>query len=230
MSGGESHEVNVDFGVDVAMDPKEMEWTGSPSSTVSRKRFFLMGAKEAGVVTSLVRYDRDSAFPSHPHPQGEEIFVLEGLFCDCRGEHGPGMYLLNPEGFVHSPYSKEGCIVLVRLRQYAGPRPQIALSTNDLPFQPDPLRPGLSKKTLFSSDQFPDFTELHEWSAGSEYQLHTSNLCEIFVLEGEFQDSMRSYTQWTWVRYRPSSNPLLRTPQGCKVLLKETPLQQYLPQ
>lgn len=83
-----------------------MEWTQTPSKTVTRKRLECKGAYEAGRVTSVVKYEAGSSFPEHPHPSGEEILVLEGVFSDQTGHHKQGSYLLNPEGFRHAPFSE----------------------------------------------------------------------------------------------------------------------------
>ena len=84
---------------------------------VERKRCFRAGPQESGSVSSVVRYLPNAAFPSHAHPQGEEIFVLDGTFSDQRGDHKKGVFLLNPEGFSHAPSSVEGNKIFVRLRQ-----------------------------------------------------------------------------------------------------------------
>ena len=58
---------------------------------------------------------------------------MDGLFIDERGEHGPGTFLLNPEGFRHAPNTNEnGNLIFVRLRQYAGERPQMAVNTKSV--------------------------------------------------------------------------------------------------
>ena len=49
---------------------------------------FFAGPPEAGRVTSVVRYEPGSRFPSHPHPDGEEILVLDGVFSDESGDFG----------------------------------------------------------------------------------------------------------------------------------------------
>jgi len=61
-----------------------------------------------------------SRFPEHDHPEGEEILVLEGVFSDQRGGHGPGSHLASPEGHRHAPWSDPGCVIFVKLRQYGG--------------------------------------------------------------------------------------------------------------
>ena len=110
-------QLHADFSKRVCLDTETMPWQSSPSSTVWRKRLHLDGPSEAGRVTSIVRYDQGASFHEHEHPQGEEIYVLSGVFSDQAGDWGPGSYLLNPEGFSHAPFSKEGCVILVKLRQ-----------------------------------------------------------------------------------------------------------------
>ena len=58
--------------------------------------------------------------PKHAHPQGEEILVLDGVFCDEHGDYPAGTFLMNPHGGRPSPRSQTGCTLFVRLRQYPG--------------------------------------------------------------------------------------------------------------
>ena len=78
------------------------------------------GTAEACKVTSLVRYDAGARFPEHGHPGGEEVLVLEGIFSDQHGHYGKGWHLLNPSDSRHESYSENGCLLLVKLRQYSG--------------------------------------------------------------------------------------------------------------
>src|SRR3970040_584472 len=91
--------INGDLSVRVAVDTQRMEW---------------------GKVPSVVRYEPGSTFPAHDHPQGEEILVLEGVFSDEHGDWPAGAYLLNPEGFRHAPFSRQGCVLFVKLKQFPG--------------------------------------------------------------------------------------------------------------
>ena len=100
--------INGDLAVRVAVDTAAMEWTASSSGTVWRKRVHLVGPAESGQVTSVVRYEPSSTFHGHHHPDGEEILVLDGVFSDEHGDWPAGTYLLNPEGFRHAPFSRDG--------------------------------------------------------------------------------------------------------------------------
>ena len=60
-----------------------------------------------GVNTALVRWAPNIHFNSHTHPGGEEILVLEGLFCDEYGEYPTGSWLRNPRYSSHTPFTRE---------------------------------------------------------------------------------------------------------------------------
>ena len=87
--------INADFSRFAVVHTAQMDWQPSPSGTVWRKRLDLAGPSETGRVTSVVRYDPDSEFHEHPHPDGEEIFVLEGVFSDEHGDYPAGSFLLD---------------------------------------------------------------------------------------------------------------------------------------
>ena len=141
-------ELNADLALPAVVRAAELAWEPSPSPDVWRKRFYLHGPAESGLVTSLVRYERGSRFPAHEHPDGEELLILEGVFSDEAGDWGAGSYLLNPEGFSHAPFSKEGCVLFVKLRQYPGKnRRQIIINTTQAAWQPRPT-PGVAAVTL----------------------------------------------------------------------------------
>ena len=143
-------DINGDLGLRVVEDSRLMQWTRSPSGTVWRKRLHLFGPAESGQVTSIVRYESDSSFPAHDHPGGEEILVLEGVFSDEHGDWPAGTYLLNPEGFRHTPFSKPGCELLVKLRQFPGlDRQHLALNVHTLAWE-ETGRAGECQKQLYT--------------------------------------------------------------------------------
>ena len=133
---GETLKLNADMMARAVVRSAEMDWQPSPSPRVWRKRLYLDGRAEDGIVTSIVRYDAGSAFTAHQLPGGEEIFVLDGVFSTEHGDYPAGTYLLNPEGTSHAPFSKEGCVLFVKLRQYGGQgRTQVEMSTDALEWQ-----------------------------------------------------------------------------------------------
>jgi anti-sigma factor ChrR (cupin superfamily) len=211
--------INGDLGRRVAMDTAAMAWQSSPSGTVWRKRLHLMGSAESGQVTSLVRYQPHSDFPSHQHPHGEEILVLNGVFSDEHGDYPAGSYLLNPEGFRHAPFSREGCLLFVKLRQYPGDdRPHLAVSTRTMAWQAQ--GDGSDIKPLFSDARFPEQMRLERWPAGERPPTRYPGGVEMLVLEGVFEDESGSYHRHTWLRLPAGATHLPRSPGGCEVYIK----------
>jgi anti-sigma factor ChrR (cupin superfamily) len=201
----------------------EMEWEPSPSATVLRKRLELVGPPEAGRVTSVVRYLPDSSFHAHPHPDGEEILVLEGVFTDQTGDHPAGSYLLNPEGFEHAPSSREGCVLFVKLRQYAGQgRDTVRIASARAAWAPHPSIAGVETLELYQSPSYPEKMRLVRIVAGAEVPTQEFPRGEeIFVLEGTLRDEHGAYRPGSWVRFPPGSRHTPRTESGCTLYVKK---------
>lgn len=109
--------LNMDFSQFVLIDTHQQAWQSSPMAGVLRKPLAREEA-ERGHATSIVCYQPGSVFRPHPHPLGEEILVIEGTFSDETGSYPAGSYFRNPPGSSHAPYSKEGCLLLVKLHQF----------------------------------------------------------------------------------------------------------------
>ena len=109
--------LNMDFAQTVFMDTDKIDWIASPMSGVYRKPLAREEA-ERGHATSLVQYKAGSVFRPHPHPLGEEILVLKGVFSDEKGDYTAGSYFRNPPGSSHAPHSHDGCFLLVKLHQF----------------------------------------------------------------------------------------------------------------
>ena len=64
--------------------------------------------------TAMVRWAPDTYFNPHRHYGGEEIFVVEGVFSDEHGDYPQGSWLRSPHLSQHQPFSREGCLILVK--------------------------------------------------------------------------------------------------------------------
>lgn len=225
--GVDSRSVNGDMALRACMDTAKMEWQPSPSGTVLRKRVHLVGEPESGQVTSLVRYEPGSTFHAHDHPEGEEILVLEGTFQDEHGDWPAGTFLLNPEGFRHAPFSEEGCVLFVKLRQLDGPgREHVAIQTADLAWEP--LRvSGIDCKQLYQGplyqgpDGIRDAMRLERWRAGaSPGKREYADGVEILVLRGAFEDEVGRYGKGTWLRLPAGASHSPFSSHGCELYVK----------
>src|SRR5579859_6313352 len=110
--------INADFSARAVVDTTALPWIPSPMPGVERKMLERDGG-EVARATSLVRYAAGSRFERHEHGGGEEFLVLDGIFSDEYGDYPPGTYVRNPPGSHHAPFSRTGCTLFVKLRQFA---------------------------------------------------------------------------------------------------------------
>jgi len=211
-------ELNADHSQRVVMETATMPWETSEADGVLRKRLERVDAKPEPV-TTVVRYQADSSFPAHSHIKGEEIFVLEGTFSDDHGDYEAGSYLRNPPGSKHSPFSKQGCTIFVKLQQFqVSDKYQFYLQTKKQQWLPG-LVPGLSVMPLH--EHIHEHAALVKWEANTIFQPHRHiGGEEIFVLEGTFEDEFGSYPKGTWLRNPPNSFHTPFTKEGCTIFVK----------
>ncbi len=217
--------INGDLSVRTVADTSQMDWAPSPSASVWRKRVHRVGPAESGQVTSVVRYEPRSRFPAHGHPEGEEILVLDGVFSDEHGDWPVGTYLLNPEGFRHAPFSDDGCVLLVKLRQFQGrERRHVVVDTQKLAWETTPV-PGVSRKLLYEQSGFSDRVLLERWDPGANVGVvRYAQGAELFVLDGEFADEAGTYAAGCWLRLPIGSQHQPRTARGCTLYVKQSGL------
>ncbi len=218
-------DIHGDLSVRARADTGRMEWTPSPSGTVWRKRVHRVGPPEAGQVTSVVRYQPASSFPTHDHPEGEEILVLDGVFSDEHGHWPKGTYLLNPEGFRHTPFSEPGCLLLVKLRQFPGrDRQHRVIDTEALVWEPGG-RPGIAHKPLYRQAGYSDRMRLERWEPDADAgALQHPHGLEIYVIEGELEDEEGRHPAGCWLRLPAGARQHPRSPTGCTLYVKEAGL------
>jgi anti-sigma factor ChrR (cupin superfamily) len=189
--------LNMDFSQRVVIVADDLDWVESPMPGVWRKPLAREDA-ERGHATSIVRYDPGAKFSQHDHPLGEEILVLEGTFSDETGDYRAGTYFRNPEGFRHAPFSKEGCIIFVKLHQFAeGDTAHVCIDTNTTEWLPG--NGGLQVMPLHNHES--EHVALVKWPAGESFQPHRHfGGEEILVISGTFRDEFGSYPSGSWIR------------------------------
>jgi anti-sigma factor ChrR (cupin superfamily) len=189
--------LNMQFDQRVVIDTNQAHWEPSPRSGVWRKPLAREEA-ERGHATSIVRYDPGASFPTHDHPLGEEILVLEGTFSDEYGDFRAGTYVRNPPGSTHAPFSADGCVLMVKLHQFLpGDTAQVRINTAQGAWLPGKGNLQVMPLHDFESER----VALEKWPAGERFQpcRHVGGE-EILVLSGEFKDEHGSYPPGTWVR------------------------------
>ena len=218
----EALSLNGNLAMRVAVDTQSMDWLESPGGHVLRKRVHGVGPAESGQVTSVVRYAPGAVFPEHDHPEGEEILVLDGIFSDEHGDWPAGTYLLNPEGFHHGPFSRAGCTLLVKLRQYPGAdRIHVALQSNDQPWASS-IRKNVAWKKLYAQAPYTDHMRIESWSSPAAMgQLNFPQGAELFILQGSFADEFGSYPTHSWLRIPAGGHITPSSEEYCELYIKE---------
>lgn len=213
-------DVNADLSSPAVVCSARMDWQPSPSGTVWRKPLYREGG-EYGPVTSVVRYAPEGGFRPHPHPAGEEILVLSGVFSDEHGDYPSGTWMLNPEGYVHAPYSDPGCELLVRLRQYPGiGRARCQVNTRTASWLAGGVK-GLSVLPLYHETAFPEFLTLARLAPGvSLPTLSLQSSVEYFVLEGSLRNGEELHAAGTWLRLPPRIEHTLSSPEGVRYYVR----------
>ncbi len=211
-------QLRCDWSERVVVDSSAMDWVNSPSAGVQRKMLERDG-DEVARATSMVRYAPGSRFPRHVHELGEELFVLDGEFCDESGRFGPGSYVRNPPGSAHAPWSDSGCMLFVKLR-YFDPIDQARVAVHT---RSEPWLPGLvSGLSVMSLHEFRTrHTALVRWAPGTYFNAHRHyGGEEILVVDGVFEDEHGRYPAGSWIRSPHLSQHQPFSREGCIILVK----------
>ena len=110
-------QIHADLSKRAVVNSNVLPWIDSPLPGVQR-RMLERDGEEVARATTIVRYASDSFFDAHTHSGGEEYLVLDGIFSDEMGDFNQGMYVRNPIGSKHKPYTKDGTTILVKLQQF----------------------------------------------------------------------------------------------------------------
>jgi anti-sigma factor ChrR (cupin superfamily) len=217
--------VNNNLGSRAVAKSQSLTWYQTIYSGISFGCFESDPSVQEHPVTMLTRFAPKGHFNLHGHPGGEEILVLEGNFEDETGIHPPGTYMLNPEGFVHRPYSKAGCLTFVKLRQHGGKqRQQVRTNIFARDWQPGIL-PRIQVLPVYEQAGFSEKVWFERWRAGTRLpQVCESEVKEIFVVAGTWSDEFGQYPVHSWLRYPPHQPYCPASPTGCLIYVKTYPV------
>ncbi len=216
--------VNDDFSKRVVMHGDAIEWEDSPMPGVQRRRLDRVQG-DTDRVTTIVRYAPNSQFSSHVHTGGEEFIVLDGVFEDDYGDWPVGSYIRNPPGSKHTPGSKPGCIILVKLCQFnPDDRTFVHANLNKLGSVAEANRPGVSSSPLYKDDH--EDVRFEYWEPGASVSVAADRGAEVFVIEGGFQDGTEQLRKHSWLRIPVGEHlDAVAGPEGTTVWIKRNHLQ-----
>ena len=176
---------------------------------------------EVARATSLVRYAPASVFPAHLHGLGEEFLVLEGVFSDEHGDYPAGTYVRNPPGSTHSPRTKPGCTILVKLRQMLpAERGRVVIDMATSVWESGDLD-GHSRLALYSATLDGERVAMERLAPGLRLpEADRPAGEEIFVLSGDLGDADGSHGPGTWIRNPAGSRHSLSSARGATYWVK----------
>ena len=199
-------QIHADPTVAADVDAASLPWDPSPAPGVDRRRIERLGG-EVARLTSLVRYAAGTSFPPHVHGGGEEYLVLTGTFSDEHGDHGPGTYVRNGIGTRHSPASRDGCIILVKLWwMHPAEGGVLTVDTRD----PAAWSPTPSGARLPLHRDAHERVDLIRIDPGARIELAHDGGIELFVVSGSIEVDAVRRGRWAWLR-RPGSGTLVCT-------------------
>jgi hypothetical protein len=191
-------ELNSDFSQRVVVHAARLPWAPSPIAGVERRMLDRIG-DEVARATSIVRYVPESRFSSHSHGGGEEFLVLDGLFQDEHGDFPAGSYIRNPPTSRHTPGSKPGCTIFVKLWQFdPDDRTHVRIDSGKMPFLSAPDRAGVEVMPLFRDTR--EDVRLERWAPDTHVLLAASGGLELLVLDGAFRAAGENFEPQSWLR------------------------------
>eukprot|EP00928_Gymnodinium_smaydae_P047616 TRINITY_DN31791_c0_g1_i1.p1 TRINITY_DN31791_c0_g1~~TRINITY_DN31791_c0_g1_i1.p1 ORF type:complete len:286 (-),score=38.78 TRINITY_DN31791_c0_g1_i1:76-933(-) len=218
-------ELNCDKTKTQLVTTTDQEWIKTGANGVYRKMIERVGG-EVARATTVVKFDPNRSFPEHDHEGGEEFVVLDGAWVDDFGRFPKYSYIRNYIGSRHTPsIPADGCTILVRLRQMAREETEPPHTCFDCaPDAPGWKRLADERQRLYVYSSRFERVTMERWPAGASADvLVPSGGREVFVVEGEFSDSLGRHDQWSWSRYASEGQSISMTAgsKGCYLYVKE---------
>lgn len=203
----------------LARPPLAEDWVASPEGGVERRMLERDGG-EVARATSLVRYAPASRFPTHEHGGGEEFYVITGTFLDENGAYPAGTYVRNPPGSRHAPRSDEGCVLFVKLRQFApGDTARVVIDTTDESLWRD--GDGGGDRVLPLHAHGTERVELRRVRAGNPLAAADNpGGFEVYLLSGRLLAGEAYLAAGSWLRRPPGNAGPLTAGEGSLVYVK----------
>jgi len=212
--------LNADFTKRAVVHAAKLDWKASPMPGVERRMLDRIG-EEIARATSIVRYAPESQFSPHVHDGGEEFLVLEGVFQDEHGDFPAGCYVRNPPQSRHTPGSKLGCTIFVKLWQFdSADRTHVRIDTNKMAMLELKERDGVRLMPLFKDAR--EDVRVEQWVPEAAIEFLPNGGLELLVLEGDFSDGRETYLPQSWLRLPVGEQFNARVGNaGCRVWVKE---------
>ncbi len=212
-------QINANRAERAVVKPEDVDWVPSPAPGVERRMLYRQG-DEVAIATSIVRYAPGSAFAEHVHDAGEEFLVLNGVFSDGSGDFPQGTYVRNPPGSAHAPFTTDGTVILVALRQFdPADSAHVVIDSTDQRLWRASAQEGVSTLPLHRFGT--EVVRLMRLDAGTELPAHDRDGGEeVFVIDGVLEDAHGAYPAGTWIRNPHGSSGKAWTTKGALLYVR----------
>jgi hypothetical protein len=211
--------INADFSMRAVVHAARLDWIPSPMAGVERRMLDRVG-EEVARATSIVRYAPNSAFSPHVHHGGEEFLVLDGVFQDEHGDYPTGSYVRNPPMSQHTPGTRKGCLLFVKLHQFdPGDRTFVRIDTKRTASSTDAQGHGIEVMTLYEDTR--ERVVFETIASGVSVEIGDKDGFEMLVVEGALTVDGEDFEPQSWLRLPPGDRAsLVSGPKGATLWIK----------
>src|SRR3546814_4467251 len=124
---------------------------------------------------------------------------------DENGDYPAGSFLLNPAGFRHAPFSRDGCVLFVKLGQFPGEgRDHVVVDTKAAEWRA--AAPGVELLPLYRDEAWPEDIAMLRLAPGSLLPADyidakgASKGLELFFVSGRLAGDGARYNAGAWLR------------------------------
>lgn len=211
--------LNAEFDRRVVLRPGDRQWVESPEPGVQRQWLELVGSRDVGRATMLVRLAPGTRCAPQRHAGGAEVLVLEGAYADEHGSYPAGCYVRYPIGTTRAATSERGCLLLLKLFQFAEEDQARVVINTRLAEWEQGLVDGLRILPLHSHGA--EHVALVHWEPGTAFRRHRQwGGEEIYVLRGALEDARGRYPAGSWLRLPDSEEHAPFSREGCLLYVK----------
>ena len=209
-------ELNADFSKRVVVHSSRTPWSPSPMPGVDRRMLDRIG-DEVARATSIVRYAPGSQFSAHTHTGGEEFIVLDGVFQDEHGDFPAGTYVRNPPTTSHTPGSKDGCVIFVKLWQFdMDDRTQFR---KEMAAELAAPVEGIATAELHRDSR--ETVTYREIEAETKLTVDASGGIEVLILSGSLTEGGDTLVEGSWLRLPECVSLIAESgPDGARLWMK----------
>ncbi len=214
-------EINANFFLPAIVETKILDWQVLAEASNKQKCLERVESNKSQL-TTLAQFSAGRTFKKFGHEGGVEFFVLSGVFSDADGDYSAGCYVRNPAKTYHSPFTRDGCIVLFKLGQFQPlDRKRVVIHTSDSEAKwMSAGEPGVSRLDLHHFAE--EAVSLYRIRAECWITFQNQNQgIELFVCEGSIFIDGDCYATGSWLRYPVGSKVKVRTKAGACLYIKK---------